>query len=84
QFTQRDASDPEVQAFEGFIREGGESLQHKELFDALHADQIAQDSDRWGWPVWPEALQDPGSPAVQAFLQQHADQVRFWLWLQWL
>ncbi|WHU90316.1 4-alpha-glucanotransferase [Pantoea agglomerans] len=84
QFTQRDASDPEVQAFNGFIREGGESLQHQALFDALHADQIAQDSDRWGWPVWPEALQDPGSPAVQAFLQQHADQVRFWLWLQWL
>jgi 4-alpha-glucanotransferase len=84
QFTQRDASDPEVQAFNRFIREGGESLQHQALFDALHADQIAQDSDRWGWPVWPEALQDPGSPAVQAFLQQHADQVRFWLWLQWL
>jgi 4-alpha-glucanotransferase len=26
------------------------------LFDALHADQMAQDSQRWGWPVWPEAL----------------------------
>ncbi|MBK5013113.1 4-alpha-glucanotransferase [Pantoea sp. S62] len=84
QFTQRDAIDPEVQAFNAFIREGGESLLHQALFDALHADQIAQDSGRWGWPVWPEALQHPGSPAVQTFLNQHQDQVRFWLWLQWL
>lgn len=84
QFTQRDADDPEVQAFNAFIREGGESLQHQALFDALHADQMAQDSGRWGWPVWPEALQNPGSPAVQTFLKQHQDEVRFWLWLQWL
>lgn len=84
QFTQRDAIDPEVQAFNAFVSEGGESLLHQALFDALHADQMAQDSGRWGWPVWPEALQHPGSPAVQAFLNQHQDQVRFWLWLQWL
>ena len=84
QFTQRDAIDPEVQAFNAFIREGGESLLHQALFDALHADQMAQDSGRWGWPIWPEALKHPGSPAVQAFLNQHQDQVRFWLWLQWL
>ncbi|WHQ73160.1 4-alpha-glucanotransferase [Pantoea sp. Lij88] len=84
QFTQRDAADPEVQAFNAFIREGGESLLHQALFDALHADQMAQDSGRWGWPVWPEALHNPGSPAVQDFLKQHQDQVRFWLWLQWL
>ncbi|MCX3308562.1 4-alpha-glucanotransferase [Pantoea vagans] len=84
QFTQRDAIDPEVQAFNAFVSEGGESLLHQALFDALHADQMAQDSGRWGWPVWPEALQHPGSPAVQTFLNQHQDQVRFWLWLQWL
>ncbi|MDH2067015.1 4-alpha-glucanotransferase [Pantoea sp. GD03673] len=84
QFTQRDTADPEVLAFHAFIREGGESLLHQALFDALHADQIAQDSGRWGWPVWPEALQHPDSPAVQTFLAQHPDQVRFWLWLQWL
>ncbi|KAA5948198.1 4-alpha-glucanotransferase [Pantoea sp. Bo_2] len=84
QFIQRDAADSEVQAFNAFIREGGESLLHQALFDALHADQMAQDSGRWGWPVWPEALQHPASPAVQTFLNQHQDQVRFWLWLQWL
>ncbi|KGD71330.1 4-alpha-glucanotransferase [Pantoea vagans] len=84
QFTQREAIDPEVQAFNAFIGEGGESLLHQALFDALHAEQVAQDSGRWGWPVWPEALQRPGSPAVQTFLNQHQDQVRFWLWLQWL
>ncbi|AVV39665.1 4-alpha-glucanotransferase [Pantoea vagans] len=84
QFTQRDAIDPEVQAFNAFVSEGGESLLHQALFDAVHADQMAQDSGRWGWPVWPEALQHPGSPAVRTFLNQHQDQVRFWLWLQWL
>ncbi|MFB6327466.1 4-alpha-glucanotransferase [Pantoea deleyi] len=83
-FTGRAVSDPDVEAFNAFIREGGESLQHQALFDALHADQMAQDSQRWGWPVWPKEMQHPGSPAVQRFLRAHEDQVRFWLWLQWL
>lgn len=84
QFTQREADDADVRAFNAFIQQGGESLLHQALFDALHADQMAQDSQRWGWPVWPEALQQPDSPAVQQFLHQQGDQVRFWLWLQWL
>lgn len=83
-FTGRAVTDPDVQAFNAFIREGGESLQHQALFDALHADQMAQDSQRWGWPVWPKEMQHPGSPAVQRFQREHEDQVRFWLWLQWL
>jgi uncharacterized protein (DUF983 family) len=33
---------------------------------------MAQDSQRWGWPVWPEALQQPDSPAVQQFLSGSA------------
>lgn len=83
-FTRRDTEDPLLIAFNAFIDEGGESLRHQALFDAVHARQVAEDPQRWGWPVWPEAWQHPGSPAVQAFYQQYKDEVRFYLWLQWL
>ena len=39
---------------------------------------------RWGWPVWPEAYQSVDTPEVKAFCETHADEVDFYLWLQWL
>ena len=84
QFSLRGAEDPDLRAFDRFIDDGGESLLHQALFDALHAWHSAQDPLRWGWPVWPAAWQQPDTPEVLAFRQQHHDEVRFYLWLQWL
>ena len=36
------------------------------------------------WTRWPADLRDPQSPAVEAFAEEHADEVRFHQWLQWL
>ncbi len=36
------------------------------------------------WTGWPEELQDPTSPAVAAFRDDHAAEVEFHQWLQWL
>ena len=36
------------------------------------------------WIRWPEDLRDPESPAVAAFAEKNADEVRFHKWLQWL
>jgi len=36
------------------------------------------------WSDWPEPLRHPGSPAVAAFRAEHADEVDFHRWLQWV
>lgn len=81
-FAQR--RDEQMDAFRQFVAQEGESLYWQAAFDALHAQQIKEDSLRWGWPAWPQEYQDIDSPAVQAFCQAHADEVDFYLWLQWL
>jgi len=36
------------------------------------------------WHAWPEPLRHPGSPAVAAFAAEHAGEVDFHRWLQWV
>lgn len=81
-FSTRD--DEQMTAFREFVLREGESLYWQAAFDALHAWQVKEDEMRWGWPVWPEAYQSVDSPEVKAFCQEHADEVEFYLWLQWL
>ncbi|MBV8045461.1 4-alpha-glucanotransferase [Pluralibacter sp.] len=81
-FSARD--DEPMAEFRRFVAQEGESLYWQAAFDALHAQQVKLDPLRWGWPVWPKALQDITSPQVRAFCEQHADEVDFFLWLQWL
>nr|WP_310616629.1 4-alpha-glucanotransferase [Pantoea cypripedii] len=83
-FRQRAVADPQVKAFEEFVTAGGESLWHQGVYDALHAEQMAQDGARYGWQQWPEAYQHPGNAAVRAFAIEHSNEVHFYLWLQWL
>lgn len=81
-FSKRD--DDQMAAFRQFALNEGESLYWQAAFDALHAYQVKEDEMRWGWPAWPEAYQDIESPEVKAFCEKHADEVDFFLWLQWL
>ncbi|TDN57413.1 4-alpha-glucanotransferase [Scandinavium goeteborgense] len=77
-------SDDQMAAFRQFALNEGESLYWQAAFDALHAYQVKEDELRWGWPAWPDAYQDIDSPEVKAFCTQYADEVDFFLWLQWL
>ena len=81
-FSQRD--DEQMAAFRQFVTQEGESLYWQAAFDALHAYQVKEDEMRWGWPVWPEAYQSVDTPEVKAFCKKYADEVDFYLWLQWL
>jgi 4-alpha-glucanotransferase len=36
------------------------------------------------WHAWPEQLRHPGAPAVAAFRAEHAGEVDFHRWLQWV
>ena len=83
-FRLRDADDAETAAFEAFVEAGGDSLLCQGLFDALHAERRAQDGDSHGWQSWPDVFQHPDSAAVLAFRIEQSDEVRFYLWLQWL
>lgn len=84
QFLQRDKEDSEVVAFEAFVLQGGESLLHQGIFDALQAWFVGQDPTCHGWDTWPAAYQQPDSAAVHAFRIEHGDEIRFYQWLQWL
>lgn len=83
-FCQHGEDHPSQRHFADFIAKGGESLYWQAAFDALHGAMIKENDNFWGWPVWPEALRDVHSEAVREFCEQHQEEVRFWLWLQWL
>ncbi|WP_084634472.1 4-alpha-glucanotransferase [Propionicicella superfundia] len=36
------------------------------------------------WRGWPAELQRPSSPAVSAWAAEHADEVDFYIWMQWI
>ncbi|NIY49404.1 4-alpha-glucanotransferase [Cedecea colo] len=84
QFSKRTARDEQVQAFQTFVANGGDSLYFQAAFDALHAYQVKEDEMRWGWPVWPEGFRDAHTPEVKAFCSKYSDEVNFFLWLQYL
>lgn len=83
-FVARKVDDVRVQAFHQFVEQGGSSLHQQAAFDALHAHLSKNDPMMWGWPVWPEKYRDGHSRAVEEFCHEHAQEVNFYLWLQWL
>lgn len=70
--------------FRRFVHLGGDSLRQQGVFDALHVHLRDLDLGLWGWPVWPEPYRDIHSPDVAEFCERYADEVEFYLWLQWL
>jgi len=70
--------------FRRFVLLGGDSLRQQGVFDALHVHLRDLDLGLWGWPVWPQTYRDIHSPDVAEFCERYADEVEFYLWLQWL
>lgn len=74
-------------AFEAFKLEGGESLAQLAVYDAIqdvYKSQGKDISENWGWPVWPEEMQDYDSEAVQAFAESNKELVDFYAYLQFV
>ena len=69
--------------FEAFLGEGGAGLRLHALFEALSFSMVEGGAGA-GWHAWPAEYQSPDSPAVLKFEREHADEVRFHMWLQWL
>lgn len=68
---------------DGFRRAGGEPLERHARYDALYAHflDLAEARD---WQSWPEPYRDPSGEAVGTFAKAHADEVGFYVFLQWL
>lgn len=78
------AGTPRGAAFARYFSEGDEPLLRFALYHALQERFHAEDTDVWGWPVWPEPYRDPAAPAVHEFLDANRERVEFYAWLQWL
>ncbi len=70
-------------AFQSFVKEHAATLAPHALFEAIQRHLVRTSPRTWGWPAWPEELQDPQGPAAQAFAKDHAEAVAYHMWLQW-
>lgn len=60
----------------------GEALRRHALYDALDCHLRARHGR--GWQNWPARYHDPESDAVARFAKEHAEEVEFHLFAQWL
>ncbi len=71
-------------AFDRFRETGGEALESHARFEALHAHLYGADPSRWQWRDWPAGYAAPDAPGVAGFARDHAREVAFHAFLQWL
>lgn len=64
-------------AFTRYRREADRSLAAWARYEAIAAGHGAD------WRAWPTALCNPASAAVARFAAAHAEEIAFYLWLQW-
>jgi 4-alpha-glucanotransferase len=77
-------SHPLAAGFEAFRQQQGDVLESHARFEALHGHLFGGDPALWNWRTWPEQFRDPRSPAVAAFAREHANEVSFHAFLQFL
>lgn len=75
------ADDPR---FVDFRSEAGAALEDHARFEALHAHHFGADPAMWDWRRWPEAHRDPRGPGAQAFARDHAEEIAFHAFCQWI
>jgi 4-alpha-glucanotransferase len=71
-------------ACRAFQRERGETMRLHTVFDAIDGYLRRHHGTGAGWHNWPEEYRSPGSEAVRRFAQEHADEVDFHGYLQWI
>lgn len=70
--------------FHAFRVEGGATLESQARFEVLHAHHYGRDPSAWNWHGWDAPLRNPASLEVERFAAEHADDVTFHIFLQWL
>ncbi|TCR61667.1 4-alpha-glucanotransferase [Bosea sp. BK604] len=70
--------------FEQYRASASSLLRGHATFEALQAAELARDPLAWSWRAWQDAYRDPDSPEVAAFAAEHAAEIDFQIFLQWL
>lgn len=71
-------------AFIKYRNDAGGALEDHARFEALHAHMFGADPPNWHWRDWPDEFRTPASPGVQRFARDHAGEVAFHAFCQWL
>jgi 4-alpha-glucanotransferase len=74
---------PLQEDFASFRHAGGEALADHCCFEALQAER-ARRGESQDWREWPEGLRNPRGADVGAFAQEHATEIEFYAFGQWL
>lgn len=69
--------------FDEFIKSKRQAIEKLGIFYALQA-HFSESGRPGGWQAWPSAYQSPDSDAVAAFRRSHRDQIRYYMFLQWI
>ena len=77
------AEHPLRRDFEQYSQQGGEALTQHCRFEALQNSMISKQESA-DWRNWPQAYQDPHSTAVEQFAAEHAHEIDFHSFAQWL
>ena len=77
-------SHPLAAAFAEFRVAGGTALESHARFESLHAHFFGHDPHLWHWQTWPEPFRDPRSAAVAAYARDHAQEIDFHAFLQFV
>lgn len=83
-FCQLPAEHPRKVAFSRFFLAGGQSLHAQATFDALQLEIHQREPNHQHWKQWPEPFRDYDSEGTTQWANEHANEVRFFAWLQWL
>ncbi len=75
---------PLRQDFDSFRHAGGEALENHCRFEALHNALRNADGYPCHWRDWPAQYRDPASEAVERFAREHASEVCYYAFGQWL
>lgn len=74
-----------LQRFSAYRARGGSALHAHACFEAMQQHRLRSDGEEGAdWRNWPDAWRDPQSDAVAAFARDHADDVAFHTFLQWM
>lgn len=69
--------------FLAFRKQQGVDLAHFALFEAI-GDAMSHRGIGSGWHSWPQEYHDRQSPAVKAFAAEHAEEILWHEWVQWI
>ncbi|AZD48276.1 4-alpha-glucanotransferase [Pseudomonas chlororaphis] len=74
---------PLHQDFASFRHASGEALENHCRFEAIQAQRAAR-GESLDWREWPDAWRTPRSPALAHFAMEHASDIGFYAFCQWL